>query len=331
VSDIKTYYRIVKSVAQLLSLSGLYNFEHPIVKEKIGQTFLGIADFINSTGKSVIFARSADIFFLNGEKINPEERLMKKFIEAFVSLEIGSWEFAHGLTREELAVFMQVLSAKERIQGADKVKAFLNAKGSAHMVVRDATFKLVQEDEAVVKKGGILKMDELPQELVKRFSQDLVAGKVASQLKVRDKDYKMAAHDANLVAGLAFDMVEKEGSPQSLEKVLWAVADYLIGEISTTKEEDVNRKVLDEMKAYFITHLKTKNAAPEWEKEAHRTFAVIDTALQLKGLTALYRKHKKGMAIAYKKISSILDNLPADSELYKKTKSQLGEEAKYET
>ncbi|MCX5714178.1 MAG: hypothetical protein NT033_05090, partial [Candidatus Omnitrophica bacterium] len=116
-----------------------------------------------------------------------------------------------------------------------------------HLTARAATFKLVQENEDIVKKGDFIKVDELPPEILERFSKDLADGKVSETLKTADKNYKIAAHNSTFLAGLAFNLLKDTDAPADLEKTLWALADYLIDEVGTFKEEEMNRSVLEEI------------------------------------------------------------------------------------
>ena len=68
-NNAKIYNRIAKSLAQLFSVAKLYNFEHSIVREKIKSVYGQISDFMTAEKQSVILAKSAGVFFINGEKI----------------------------------------------------------------------------------------------------------------------------------------------------------------------------------------------------------------------------------------------------------------------
>ena len=85
-------------------------------------------------------------------------------------------------------------------------------------------------------------------------------------------------------------------------------------EIGTFKEEEINRGVLEDIKKKLLSMWRDK---PEKEKAAEnveKTYAVINSAVQLKGLMSLYNKHKKELASAVSKIKKILKNIPADSQ-----------------
>jgi hypothetical protein len=60
-------------------------------------------------------------------------------------------------------------------------------------------------------------------------------------------------------------------------------------------------------------------------EHVEKTYTVINTALQLKGLMAIYKKHKKSIETTVKRIKNIVKNLPQDSQLYQKITKTLAE------
>lgn len=321
----KMYKHLAKSLAQLASLAKMYNFEHPMVKEKSRGVYKGIRDFLEDNKQSIVLARSADMLLINGEKIEPENRLMVKFIEDFIGLDIGSIELEFGISPEELDIFIHLICKTEHVTGADKIKEFLSGKKVMHLTVRAATFKLVQENEDIIKKGEFIKVEELPPEILERFSKDFTDGKVSEKLKTADKNYKIAAHNSIFLAGLTFNLLKEKNAPEDLEKILWVLADYLIDEISTFKEEEINREVLEDIKKKLLSMWQNKPEKEKMTQSVEKTYAVINSALQLKGLTSLYNRHKKELATTISKIKKILKNIPPDSQLYKKTTANLPE------
>jgi hypothetical protein len=321
----KMYKRLAKSFAQLASLTKMYNFDHPMVKEKSRSVYKEICDLLETNKQSIVLARSADMLLINGEKIEPEDKLMAKFIEDFIGLDIGSIELAFGIAPEELDMFIYLICKKEHVTGAAKIKEFLSGKKIMHLIARAATFKLVQENEDIVKKGDFIRVEELPPEILEKFSKDFTDGKVSERLKTADKNYKIAAHNSTFLAGLTFNLLKEKDAPEDLEKILWVLADYLINEIDTFKEEEMNREVLEDIKKKLLSMWKDKPEKEKMLQSAEKTYAIINSALQLKGLTSIYNKHKKELETTIGKIKKILANIPADSQLYKKTMANLAE------
>jgi hypothetical protein len=322
---VKVYKRLAKGLAQLASLAKMYNFEHPMVKEKNASAYKDICDILEESKESIVLAKSADMLLINGEKIEPESRLMAKFIEDFISLDTGSIELERGLSQAEFDLFMRLICKTEHLSGADKIKGFLSGKKAAHLIARAATFKLVQENEDVVKKGAFIKSEDIPPEILETFSKDFVNGEVHEKLKTADKNYRAAAHNSTFLAGLMSGMMKEKDNPEDLEKILWVLADYLIDEIGTFKEEEINHEVLKEIKKKLLSMWQDKPEKEKMAQSAQKTYAVINNALQLKGLMSLYRRHKKGLTTTSGKINKILKKIPTDSQLYKKTIAEMEE------
>jgi len=321
--DIKIYIRIARGMAQLVGLIRLYDFKHPIVQDKLKSVHKEITNFIDTNKKSIILAKSADAFFLNGERIEPDDKLTSKFIEEFFNLQLGSVELEAGVSAEEFSFFIWTMSGKEHMSGADKVKQFLSDKKVVHIIVRAATFKLVQENEDIIKKGEFIKIEELPAQIFEKFSKDFNDGKVSEKLNAEDKNYKTVAHNSSFLAGLLSDSVEDKNITQDLEKALWLLADYLINEIGTAKQEDINRKILEDVKDKLFSMWQDKPEKKPILQDMEKTYVAINAALQLKGLVLLYKKHKKELETTFDKIRAILQKLPTDSQLYQKTKLEL--------
>jgi hypothetical protein len=323
--SIKFYKRISKNLAQLISLAKMYKYEHPMVTKKAEDTYKELKDFLSESKQSLVFAKSADMLLINGEKIEPESNLMKKFIDDFINLDIGSLEIEPNAGKEDLDAFIHLICHAEQSRGVDKIKQFFLNKKAAHVTARAATFKLVQENEDIVKKGGFVKVEDIPPEVLLKFSQDLKEGNVAQGLKSGDKDYKTAAHNSTFLASMAFNLLKDKDSPEGLEKILWLMADYLIDEIGSFKEEDMNREVLEDVKKKLLEKWQDKPEKKPMAEHVERTYKVINTALQLKGLMAIYKKHKKSIETTVKRIKNIVKNLPQDSQLYQKITKTLAE------
>ncbi len=314
----KIYKRLAKSLAQLISLAKMYNCKHPIVKEKLKSVYKEINDFFADDKQSIVLAKSTDMVLINGEKIDTDNKLMARFVEDFSALGIGSMEFESGISMEELENFTHLLCRRENITGVDKIKQIFSDKKDAHIIARAATFKLVQENEDIVKKGEVIRVEELSPDALKKFSKDVMEGKVSEKLKTEGSDYKILAHNSTFLAGLTLDLIKEKDAPEDLEKTLWLLADYLIDEIGTFKEENMNRAVLEEIKKKLLSMLRD-DPKKHIIENVKKTYAVINTAIQIKGLVSLYKRHKKELESSANKLKKILKNLPVDSRLYQKT------------
>ncbi len=317
----KDYLIFVKNISQLLSLSKLYNTEHLVFKEKLAETVKQL-NLLTANNTSLVMSGMEGILFVNGQKIELKSRLMERFMESLSVLQLGSIDIEPGFTTEDIVVLINILNHKEQLRGVDQIKDYLQKNNITRVIPRFASYKLVKEDEKIVNEKGTINVSDLPQEMIDKFSQDLTGGQAAKLMKDGSVGYKAAAHDPAFLSGFVSDLTQKKNTVEELENVLWLVGDYLIDEISTTKEEEANRKLLDEFKTRLISLWKDKKGK-DWHEAIHKNLTAIDAALELKGLLLLYKKHKKSMASALRKINSILETLPQESQLYKKTKEEV--------
>jgi len=106
-------------------------------------------------------------------------------------------------------------------------------------------------------------------------------------------------------------------------KILWLIADYLVDEVSTVRQEEINHKVLNELKDRVLILWEEKKVKMPLTEEMHKTFTVINAALQIKGLISLYKRHKKELETITNKLKDIINTLPPESQLYCKVKEEL--------
>lgn len=313
----------VKNISRLLSLSKLYNTEHLVFKERLAETVRQLK-LLTSNNRSLIMSGVEGVLFVNGQKIELKSRLMERFMESLSVLQLGSVDIEPDFTPEDIVILINILNQKEHMRGVDQIKDYLRKKNITHIIPQFASYKLVKENEKIVKERGTINVSDLPRGVIDKFSQDLGSGQASKFIKEGSVSYKTVAHDPVFLSGFVYDFAEKKNTVEELENVLWLVGDYLIDEISTTKEEGVNRKLLEEFKIRLLSLWENKKDS-NWHETIHKNITAISAALELKGLIILYKKHKNGMASALKKINSILETLPQESQLYKKTKEEMGD------
>jgi len=292
-----------------------------LVKEKSRMVFAEVNRVIEEE-RSLTFAESGDIFLVNGTEVEVKD-IMRQFTDNFHNLQLGSLKLESGLDLEEFGVFIRLLSRTERLSGDKQIKQYLKERGVNHIVPLFASYRLVKEDERIIKEGGILNLQQVPAEIIEQFCRDLNKGEVANQIEKQERIYQLLAHDPDFLSRQAFDLVRNKDDPKELEKILWLIGDYLIGEVGTAKKEEINRKILNELESRLLSLWEREKDKAEWKEAIQEVFTKINAALELKGLTLLYQKHKKGLETAAEKLKGILDAIPAQSQLYLKAKENL--------
>jgi len=316
------FLSLVRNISQLISTNKLYGNKHKLFQEHLKQVFPKVSKFV-SEKKAVTFFEAENNLLVNRNKIDISDGLTKRFLRGLHELDIGYLILETGLTLEEFTIFIHLLSNEEPLKGDEKIKKYLQEKGIKHIIIRSATYKLIEEDEKVIKKGDVLAVEELSFEIRNRFMEDLKQGDVIKKLKKEEEKYKNLAHNPLFLSKVVFDLVKDKGNPEELAKVLWLIGDYLIGEIDSAKSEKINRKAIEELKKQIFSLWGEQIKKEEIEKHVEKTFAAITLASQLKSLTYLYEKHKKNLEKTASKIQDILEVLPPQSQLYQQTKERL--------
>jgi hypothetical protein len=313
ITKIKTYLHLLRSIAQLLSLARLYPNTHPMVQTKSAEVFSEIQT-ISLKKDSLVFAVQGNVMFLNGEQLEAQDPLIKRLIDDFAKLKLGSLDLEPGLTLEEMSIFITLLNDPGKIIGEEQAKKFLEENKAKNIIPRFATYKLVQENEKVVKEDTVVNIDNMSSEAVKAFSADL------KNNIIQNKDL---VHNAGFLSVALTDLSKEISTPEGLSKIIWVIGEYLIEEISTAKQEEVNRKVLEQLKGQLLSSWEKKENKAEWKEKTEESFVKIISALQLKRLFVLYKKHKKGIEGVSRKMKSMLKNIPEESQLYQKVKEDL--------
>ncbi|MBU4473462.1 MAG: hypothetical protein KJ842_04835 [Candidatus Omnitrophica bacterium] len=271
-------------------MNRLYNPKHPAVKTRTKEIFDEINTLILNK-ESLTFSESAGILLVNGQEIKEQSHLINQVIQSFRTLGFGSLIVESGLSLEEFDSLIYLLHHAKDIQGEGRVKQYLKEKDIKHLVYSLATYKLVKEDEAIVKE--------------REAAKALCAEKFSPFL-------------SKITADLTKD------TPEELIKTLWLIGDHLLGEAAATaKGEEANRKSLDGLKAHLLSLWEKKPDKERWKGETEKTFTAINAALEIKRLILLYKKHKKGLETITNKLSKILKLLPPESQLYFKTMEEL--------
>jgi len=309
----QSYLNLLRKLSMLLYNTKLYGVEHHVTKAQSPEVLSEI-EKVTLKNTSLILSAQGNLTFINGEELEVRDGLSKNFMSDLAKLKIGSLDLEPGLTMDELDALMLLLIGSSKLAGVEQAKEFLAEHHAKHIIPVFASYKMVQEDEQIVKEGEVVNIDQLPPEAAESFSSDLQHGII--------KD-KTLAHNPLFLCGVFNDLIQTINTPEDLLKAIWVIGEYLIDEISTATEMEVNRKVLEQLQAHLLARLEQKENKEEWKKTIEKSFEKIIAALQLKKFILLYKKHKKQLEAVSKKICSLLQHIPEDSKLYQKTKEEL--------
>jgi len=235
-------------------------------------------------------------------------------------LKIGSIELLPGVKLDEFYAFIDLLINVDKLQEEGSIKGFLKTKKVTHIIPSFASYKLVNEHETITKKGDVIRADELSPDMIKKFTTDLTAGSIDKKIKAGNKIYQILAHDSEALSQVISENVKPEEQSDQITEILCLIGDYLVDEVNTAKQKEINIRVLNELKDKLLILYEEKKIKIPPLEEVDKTFATINAALQIKGLIALYAKNRQEQAVLYEKLKRAIKDLPTESRLYQKAK-----------
>ena len=155
---IQSYLNLLRCLSMLLYNTKLYGPGHHVVAAE-SPGVLAEIEKITSRKDSLILSSQESLTFMNGEQLEVRDGLSKKFMGDLAKLKIGSLDLEPGLTLDELDALMLLLISSAKLSGVEQVKDFLDEHHVKHIIPVFAGYKLVQEDEQIVKEGAVVNID----------------------------------------------------------------------------------------------------------------------------------------------------------------------------
>ncbi|MBU0713981.1 MAG: hypothetical protein KJ964_01325 [Verrucomicrobia bacterium] len=167
--------------------------------------------------------------------------------------------------------------------------------------------------DGVLKSGGQVNSGPSP-EVVGLFSSDLRNGVIRDKLLMRDPMF---------LCKVLTNLTQAINTMEELSRIIWTIGEFLISDISLTKEIEANRKVCEQLNNHLVAQWQQKESKEQGKKIIEESFAKIITAIQIKKYIFAYIKHKKGLEVVLKKINKMLKDVPEDNVLYQQIKNEL--------
>lgn len=168
------------------------------------------------------------------------------------------------------------------------------------------------EEGAALKTGGQDSQSSL--EAVSLFSSDLRNGVIRDKLLMRDPMF---------LCKVLTNLSQAINTVEELSKIIWIIGEFLIDDISSTKEVETKRKICEQLNNHLVDQWDQKENKEQGRKIIEESFAHVIAALQVKKYMLAYIKHKKGLEAILKKINKMLKDVPADNVLYQQIKTEL--------
>jgi len=147
----QSYLNLLRKLSMLLYNTKLYGVDHHVTKVQSPEVLSEI-EKVTFKNTSLILSVQGNLTFINSEELEVRDGLSKKLIDDLAKLKIGSLDLEPGLTLDELDVLMLLLISSGKLSGVEQVKDFLDEHHVKHIIPTFAGYKLVQENEKIVKE-----------------------------------------------------------------------------------------------------------------------------------------------------------------------------------
>ena len=166
-------------------------------------------------------------------------------------------------------------------------------------------------------KGAALKLggqESRQSEAVSMFSSDLRKGVISDKLLMRDPVF---------LCKVLTDLTQAISTVEELSKIIGIIGGFLIEDISSVKDVEVNRKMCEKLNNHLVAQWEQKENQEQGVKIIKESFVKIIAALQIKKYILSYVKHKKSLEAVLKKIKNMLKDVPEDNVLYQQIQNEL--------
>ena len=166
-------------------------------------------------------------------------------------------------------------------------------------------------------KGAALKLggqESRQSEAVSMFSSGLRKGVISDKLLMRDPVF---------LCKVLTDLTQAISTVEELSRIIWIIGGFLIEDISSVKDVEVNRKMCEKLNNHLVAQWEQKESQEQGVKIIKESFVKIIAALQIKKYILSYVKHKKSLEAVLKKIKNMLKDVPEDNVLYQQIKNEL--------
>ena len=167
--------------------------------------------------------------------------------------------------------------------------------------------------DAALKSGGH-ESGQPALEVVSMFAADLRKGVISDKLLMRDPIF---------LCKVLTNLAQAINTMEELSRIIWTIGEFLIDDISLTKEIEANRKICEQLNNHLVAQWAQKESKEQGRKIIEESFVRIIAALQIKKSILVYIKHKKGLEAVLKKIKNMLKDVPEDHVLYRQIKNEL--------
>ena len=316
--------KIGRIFTMLFNRAVMYDMKHPFTTQSMGDFFRLISDELKKYTPIVLIMHQ-DKFFIEDEPLDARLNISKVMVH-FKKTDIQSIQFGHGLSREDLEGFFNVMVDTIKFSDLDKMQKELTRLKISKLKLNHVYFKKVTVDDTVVEKDSVKSISEgkasekkqkLKTELLDILTGGLAIDELGKSLSITqlfgepEKLSKYVVHNGD-TAQISND--NQEGGPVLLENIgkIKSEVDKASIDLKGSKLHDLAASVV-KMKADLINGIKEKKKAGiafhDEEQLIVETNALADNVI----LKLVRDEYKQG-ATSVKRLSQILRRLVPDKD-----------------
>lgn len=148
-----------RTVALLLNRTLMYQSNHPVIKQSIGD-LLARATPLLQTISPLVFILNRGQFYIDEEPLDPRINV-SRIAGIWKNNDLQSVSFENGLKESELSIFAELFAGLVQTATAQNLKDGLLKRGVFNIKINHVTFKKVTEDDQVISRDALKKATPL--------------------------------------------------------------------------------------------------------------------------------------------------------------------------
>ena len=317
---------IVREMALIFSNASIYGPTH-MVTLKAFKACLDLVQAQLTVAPEMLFTVVEDRLLVDSVEIEAKGPGQQVLINQLTRLAVNGFSLMRGLTLQEFAQFVEILSGKaEKIMAQGGLAQVMERKEIKFIRAKQVVFRAVAEDEAVVSKDQVSDPHGGGVDLALTSFLEAALKEGHSPAAVPANELKTAAEDVPRLAGLVMQVAQ---SPQSADSTqpsdlnarivacLKTLCDALQQDVSAKSPtgKKALAKTLSELGEHLRTLMGGGDAAKPLEESISTALEVMTDNLQLDALTSEYMKKRAAIAKSEKRMLKLVRSAETHEEL----------------
>lgn len=145
-----------RNIALLFNRATMYDSSHPYVAQSIDLVHQTVEPLLEHISP-LVFILNRGQFFIDEEPLDPRVNV-GRIVAHFKKAGIQSISFEKGVDKNDIRIFLEIISSLNKYPNADAMKDALAAKGVDFLKINHVFYKKVTEDDEVISKEALKKV-----------------------------------------------------------------------------------------------------------------------------------------------------------------------------